>query len=452
LIRAELEDAVAGLTPAARAVFGDIKRMDEDAAGSELPEGFNALTPPERTSVIGAAKLQEELAEAEAAEEADDLKDSEDISRLRRRLRIVSALISLAFLIVLCSIWFSVYTAPPTPNPADTVVTTPEEATRYLETLIPAPKPGEEPLVFIPTGMYIESLKFTGPYNVLVSGYIWQRYANDLPLKGLDKGFVLPEAEYVRSSEVYRAQQGNEELIGWAFQATLREQFDYDRYPLDRNQIWLQLWHKDFERNVYLAPDLGAYTSLDPDTLPGLDSDIVLENWDIQQSFLSYRANRYNANFGIQGYVADIEQPELYYNISIKRDLVSALISRLIVPVVILIQLFVIVMVIGRDNKRLEQFGVRPGAVIFTCAAFFFAVLVAQNSLRTELEAQGFVYLESLYLLTYVVILAVAVNSVLLAAQPDLKLFREYDNLWAEISYWPSILLAMIVITFLTFG
>jgi len=452
LIRAELEDAVAGLTPAARAVFGDIKRMDEDAAGSELPEGFNALTPPERTSVIGAAKLQEELAEAEAAEEADDLKDSEDISRLRRRLRIVSALISLAFLIVLCSIWFSVYTAPPTPNPADTVVTTPDEATRYLEALIPAPKPGEEPLVFIPTGMYIESLKFTGPYNVLVSGYIWQRYANDLPLKGLDKGFVLPEAEYVRSSEVYRAQQGNEELIGWAFQATLREQFDYDRYPLDRNQIWLQLWHKDFERNVYLAPDLGAYTSLDPDTLPGLDSDIVLENWDIQQSFLSYRANRYNANFGIQGYVADIEQPELYYNISIKRDLVSALISRLIVPVVILIQLFVIVMVIGRDNKRLEQFGVRPGAVIFTCAAFFFAVLVAQNSLRTELEAQGFVYLESLYLLTYVVILAVAVNSVLLAAQPDLKLFREYDNLWAEISYWPSILLAMIVITFLTFG
>jgi hypothetical protein len=452
LIRAELEDAVAGLTPAARAVFGDIKRMDEDAAGSELPEGFNALTPPERTSVIGAAKLQEELAEAEAAEEADDLKDSEDISRLRRRLRIVSALISLAFLIVLCSIWFSVYTAPPTPNPADTVVTTPDEATRYLEALIPAPKPGEEPLVFIPTGMYIESLKFTGPYNVLVSGYIWQRYANDLPLKGLDKGFVLPEAEYVRSSEVYRAQQGNEELIGWAFQATLREQFDYERYPLDRNQIWLQLWHKDFERNVYLAPDLGAYTTLDPDTLPGLDSDIVLENWDIQQSFLSYRANRYNANFGIQGYVADIEQPELYYNISIKRDLVSALISRLIVPVVILIQLFVIVMVIGRDNKRLEQFGVRPGAVIFTCAAFFFAVLVAQNSLRTELEAQGFVYLESLYLLTYVVILAVAVNSVLLAAQPDLKLFREYDNLWAEISYWPSILLAMIVITLLTFG
>jgi hypothetical protein len=211
------------------------------------------------------------------------------------------------------------------------------------------------------------------------------------------------------------------------------------------------LWHKDFEKNVYLAPDLEAYTSLAPATLPGLDPDLVLENWDIQQSFFSYRANSYNANFGIKGYVSDQLQPELFYNISVKRYLLSALVSRMIVPIVILIQLFVIVVVIGRDSKRLELFGVRPGAVIFTCAAFFFAVLVAQNALRAELEATGFVYLESLYLLTYVVILAVAINSVLLVAQPNLRLFREYDNIWAEVFYWPTILLTMCVITFLTF-
>ena len=125
LIRAELEDAVAGLSPAARAVFENIKGMDEDA-GSELPEGFAALTPPERTSVIGAAKLLDELADAEKAEEAEDLRRSEDISRLRRRLRIVSALISLALLIALCVMWVRVYTEPPASYHADTVLTTPD--------------------------------------------------------------------------------------------------------------------------------------------------------------------------------------------------------------------------------------------------------------------------------------------------------------------------------------
>ena len=120
-------------------------------------------------------------------------------------------------------------------------------------------------------------------------------------------------------------------------------------------------------------------------------------------------------------------------------------------PLVILIQLFVIVVVIGTKEKRLEQFGVRPGAVIFTCAAFFFATLVAHNSLRGDLRAYGLVYLESLYILTYFVILAVAINSVLLVAKPNLKLFRDYDNLWTEVLYWPTILSAMVVITFLTF-
>lgn len=329
-------------------------------------------------------------------------------------------------------------------------MTTPDEVTRFLEAYVPAPEPGDEPPVFIPTGLYIEAIQFRGPYNVQVSGYVWQRYANDLP-QDIHKGFVLPEAEYARFREVYRSQQGNEELVGWSFQAKLREQFDYDRYPLGRNQIWLQLWHPDFDRNVYLAPDLGAYTSLDPAALPGLDADLVLENWDIQQSFFSYRANSYNANFDIQGYVADERQPELYYNLSIKRYILSALISRAIVPVVILIQLFVIVMVIGTNRERLEKFGVRPGGVIFTGAAFFFAVLVAQNSLRGEVQAGGLVYLESFYILTYFVILAVAINSVLLVAQPNLKLFREYDNMWAEVLYWPAILLTTVVITLLTF-
>jgi hypothetical protein len=376
--------------------------------------------------------------------------EAEGVSRRTRRLLwILSALVSLACLVVLVGTWVRVYTAPPTPDPADTVVTTPEEVTRYLETLVPAPEPGSEPPIFIPTGLYVESMQFKGPYNVQVSGYVWQRYADDLP-QDITEGVVLPEAEYARYEEVYRAQQGNEELIGWSFKATLREQFEYHRYPLGRNQIWFQLWHTDFEQNVYLEPDLGAYTSLDPATLPGLDTDLVLENWKILQSFFSYRANSYNANFGIQGYVADEKQPELYYNVSVKRYILNAVVSRMVVPLVILIQLFVIVRVIGTDRDRLEQFGVRPGGVIFTCAAFFFAVLFAQNSLRNEVQAGGVVYLESLYIITYFVILAVAINSVLLVAQPNLKLFREYDNLWAEVLYWPTILLTLVVITFFT--
>ena len=385
----------------------------------------------------------------------DDQESSEGIARISRWAWSVSALISLGCLIAVGTMWVRAYTAGPTPAPADTVVTSQDEVTRYLAALMPAPERGSEPPVFIPTGLYIESIQFKGPYDVQVSGYVWQRYANDLPKdlvpKDDDVGFVMPEAQYARYFKAYQAQQGNEKLIGWSFFATLREQFDYKEYPLDRQQIWIELWHSDFEREVYLAPDLEGYASLNPAALPALDKDLVLEDWDFQESYFSYRAPRYNSSFGVQGYEPDQRSPELRYNISIKRHLLSSLISRMIVPLVILIQLFVLVVVMGTKQQRLEQFGVRPGAVIFTCAAFFFATLVAHNSLRGDLRAYGLVYLESLYILTYVVILVVAINSVLLVAKPNLKLFRDYDNLWTEVLYWPTILLAMVVITFLTF-
>jgi hypothetical protein len=379
----------------------------------------------------------------------DDHNHSVGSSRLPRRLWLGSGLLSLACLIALSSLWGRAYTASPAPHPADTVVTTPAEVTRYLAAHVPAPKNSSAPPVFIPTGVYIQSIEFKGPYNVRVAGYLWQRYANDLP-HDLDKGVFLPGAELQRFTQLYRGQQGNEELIGWSFEAMLRQQFDYRRYPLDRQQIRLRLWHIDFERNVYLAPDLGAYTLLAPAELPGLYPALELENWDLQQSFFSYRANQYNANFGIQGYVADQPQPELCFSILTKRYLVSALISWLLAPLVILLQLFVLVMVIGPDARRLELFGVRPGGIIFTGAAFFFAVLVAQTALRNEVKAAGVVYLESMHLLTYAVILAVATNSVLLVARANLGLFHAYDNLWVEVSFWPAILLAMVVITFVT--
>jgi len=237
LIREELEDAVAGLSPAARAVFEDIKSRDEHAE-PEFPEDFDALTPIERTSVTEAAEQLKGLAEAEAAEDpAADQKDSRGVSRRRRWLWIGSVLISLACLIAVAGILVSVRTAPTTPDSADTVVTTPDEVTHYLGAHVPASGRGAEPPVFVPTGLYVQSVEFSGPYTVEVSGQIWQRYANDLP-KDLTKGVFLPEAkEQPALKEVYRKQLNNEEVTGWTFHVTLREQFNFARYPMGATRL-----------------------------------------------------------------------------------------------------------------------------------------------------------------------------------------------------------------------
>jgi len=104
LIREELEDAVAGLSPAARAVFEDIESRDEDAE-PEFPEDFDALTPIERMSVTKAAEHLKGLAEADAAEDVGDQTHAKGVSRRRRQLWIGSVIISLACLIAVVAYW-----------------------------------------------------------------------------------------------------------------------------------------------------------------------------------------------------------------------------------------------------------------------------------------------------------------------------------------------------------
>jgi len=364
--------------------------------------------------------------------------------RTTRLFYLVSAIVSLALLAVLVFLWYRAYTSPDFSYPGETLITNRDELTRFLDKNVPTPPDGDGPY-YVPTGIVVQSLEFKGPYSVQAAGYIWQRYADTLP-KDLEKGVVFPEADTTTFTKVYETHQANETLIGWNFKTTLREQFNYAKYPLDWQELWMRLWSVDFERNVYLTPDLEGDTTLKPEALSGVDPGLVLENWRLDRSYFAYRLNQYSANFGIRDYASDTPQPELYFNVSLRRYILSSLVSRGIVPLVILIQLFVIVMVIGSNSQRLEQFGVRPGAVIFTCAAFFFAVLLAQNALRDEIKWFGVVYLETLHVLTYFVILIVAVDSVLVVAFPRMRLFRQ-DNLWVEVLYWPIILGVLLVIT-----
>lgn len=364
------------------------------------------------------------------------------------KMYLVSGVVALLCLITIVLIWMRVYNAPFAPFAGETIFSTRQEIDSFEEHELVSRQVAADS-VFIPTGVVIQSLEFKGPYTIQVAGYIWTQYSDEL--EGIDRGVVFPDADTTTFVKVYETHQKNETLVGWNFKTTLREQFDYLRYPLDRQRIALRIWHVDFEKDVFLIPDSDGYTTLLPENKPGLDPGVILENWQIDRSYFSYRFNSYNSNFGIDGYESQIPQPELYYNIGVKRSILSPLVARGIAPLVILLQLFVIVLVIGTDSKRLEQFGVRPGAVIFTCAAFFFAILVAQNALRDEVKWYGIVYLESVHVLTYFVILAVAANSVALVAFPHWGLFED-DNLWVEILYWPVIMTALLLITIGIFG
>ncbi|VAW83402.1 hypothetical protein MNBD_GAMMA16-2093 [hydrothermal vent metagenome] len=301
-----------------------------------------------------------------------------------------------------------------------------------------------DPPLYVPTGVFVQSIEFTSANNVIMTGYIWQHYLTNYH-KGLTRSIVIPEAETVEMNKAYEKIEGNKELIGWYFRVTLRQNFDYTHYPLDRQSVWLRLWHKDFDKNVILVPDLNAYNQLNSEWLPGIEKDFVLSGWHLERSFFNYHHNSYNTNFGIDKYVGQTRFPELYFNIGLKRDFFDPFVSQLTPMFVVLLMLFAILVTSSQDERKNNLLGFNTSAVLASSSALFFIALVSHIDLRSSLAAKEIIYLENIYFITYFGLLMVSVNSILFSwgirfpVINGISLIQHRDNLIPKLLFWPMV-------------
>lgn len=307
--------------------------------------------------------------------------------------------------------------------------------------------------LLVPTGVMIQSVEFLSGSNVRVSGYVWQKYPLDLP-EGFVRGFVLPDAvvEAYRSDEAYRLNDGTTETIGWYFAATLRESFDYARYPFDRPNVWLRLWARDFSHNTQLVPDLAAYFDLTPSTMPGIEGSFVYGNWNPVFSGFSFDLGHYNSNYGIPGDdQPEVGDPEVIFNFVMKRDPLGPASDFIFYSVTVALLTFgLLVLTSGNPDIR-GRFGISTAGVLGSVSVLLFGVISKQGGLRTALDTQQLTYLEALPVLLYVMLLLTALNAILVCAPFHFKVLAYRDNLLPELFYWPVLLSLLFVITLVVF-
>ena len=274
---------------------------------------------------------------------------------------------------------------------------------------------GAEPPVYIPTGIFIRTVEVpTPPYRVAVSGYIWQKYADDID-KDISRNVVLTQLSGgvpFMMEEIYRHQENGYETIGWHFAATIRKPFDPTKFPFDRGNVAVRLWHDDFDRNVILVPDVDGYDILNPYMLPGLDDELGVDGWYIHQSFFSYNIHDYNENFGIASFSGSSKSiPELYFNIGLRRNYLDSFVAYVIPLIVAAIMMFALLLMAPSREDPFSNFSY--------AAALFFVVAVAHSGLRGDVTASGVTYLETFYIMMYIIILLVAMISALIAKKID---------------------------------
>ncbi len=313
------------------------------------------------------------------------------------------------------------------------------------------------PTIKIKTGIFIQSLQFSNATEVNLTGYIWQRYKDgvhdDIKPSSSDVGFVFPEqvntGDDIEPYEVYRVNDGDEEVIGWYFEATLRQPFDYVEYPFDHKTVWVRMWAKDFSRNIVLVPDFDAYKATGLDDIFGIEKNIVLGTWVRQDTFFDYKLSSYDTNFGITDYIGQDNFPELHYNLVIKRKFENAFIVYLLPLFLVATLLFSALLTVSTNEKLSNTLGFNVSGFIGACSALFFVVMLAHIQLREQFPGSGIVYIEYFYILMYALLVVATANTYLFSTNTGnwFKIIHYNDNIIAKVAYWPVVLSCLIFIT-----
>ncbi|MFA6599490.1 MAG: cache domain-containing protein [Candidatus Omnitrophota bacterium] len=308
---------------------------------------------------------------------------------------------------------------------------------------------GKEP-AYIPTGIYIQSLEFSNSSNVNITGYVWQRYTKGAQDR-LSRGFVMPEARTLTVTEAYRFDRDKEEVIGWYFEGTLRPSFNYSKYPFDHPNIGVWLRHKNFFEDIVLVPDLQGYPFTNPAMCPGLRSKLPLPGYAFSGTFFSYEPKRTSATFGAPAQKQDVRPQELVYNILIKRNFITPLVSKFFPIFIVLAMLFIVILSFSDDTERLKNFGLTGFAVVGLVVSFFFSTLLTQIDLRQQFNADGIIFIENFNFITYFILLLCAVLAYLFAAKRRIGFIHYEHCLIPKLLYWPIFTGLMFVISLIYF-
>ena len=341
-------------------------------------------------------------------------------------------------------LWMVAYGAKPESPSHDTVFVDTGSVRRFVleSTRRTLKNTGALP-VLVPTGVFIQTLEILSPNNIAVTGYVWQKYAKNVP-ETIARGFVLPDAADRTITEAYRWSDAESETIGWHVKATIRQNFNYAKYPLDQQDFRLRIWHRDLDKNVVLVPDLGSYKILHPLARAGLEKDFVLPGWAIERTQFSSRVRNRPTTYGI-GTAQEDTSSELSFDVVINRRIIEPVFSSLLPLAVCAFMVFSLLLIVKEST--------RPNVVQILSAfsGLFFVVILSELDLRRRVSGASILYIEYYYFVMYGTILCSALITLTNGWPGHFPRIEQREHFLPKLLFWPVILSTLAVITLVTF-
>jgi hypothetical protein len=310
------------------------------------------------------------------------------------------------------------------------------------------------PPATVPTRILVRTLAFEGSHDVQVSGHVWQTYrVGDGLTRGITFPDATPDAESVAIEESFREvdEDAGIEVRGWKFRITLRQNFDFLDFPFDAQTVVITVKHVDEARNVLLVPDLARYRFLNSSAQPGVHGEMSVPGWERRGSYFRYRLTRYDVEYGMPGKSDLGDFPELGFNVVLRRRFLTPFISYVVPVLIVAMLLYGVIVLSSVQLEKQSASGFNIFGVLGTCGAFFFTIALLHIDLRGQINASVVTYLESLYVVTYALLVLVSLNALLFIAGDAVPFIEYRDNVIAKLLFWPLFIGLVLGVTVVTF-
>jgi len=302
----------------------------------------------------------------------------------------------------------------------------------------------------VPTGIFIESFELTA-FEASLIGKLWMKYPKPL-YDTAPPAFYFPDTSAIESrglvSEmISKVDHDDYVLVTWKFRVTLEQDFSYQQFPFEQNDVQVRILYPDLSKHVLLIPDLDSYYVLNPSARPGLNSAISVPSSETVSSYFTFENIEYQTTFGNTTPIADY--PALQFSVVVKRIFLNPFIANIIPILIVALIMFIVLYVSSRNVD--EKAGVTTMNVIQSSAGFLFILLLAHVNERNRIVTPEIAYIELFYFSMYVLISLQTIALAMLFRGSRWKIFEYHDNLSLKLLFWPVLLGTWYGVTLLRF-
>lgn len=301
----------------------------------------------------------------------------------------------------------------------------------------------------VPTGVFIESYEMAS-FEASLIGRLWMKYPKDL-YQQAPPGFYLPDTSALEtrglvSEIISEVEREDHILVTWKFRVTLEQDFSYQQYPFEQNEIQLVVMYPDLSQHILLIPDIESYDILNPSARPGLNHALRVPSSEAVASFFTLTTIDYQTTFGgskIQ------KHPALRFSIVEKRVFLSPFIANIIPILIVAFIMFIVLYISSRHSD--ERSGLSTMNVVQSSAGLLFILVLAHVNERNRIETPDIAYIELFYFSMYIFITLELLALAMLFGGKQWRIFAYRDNLALKLLFWPAILSTWLGITLLRF-